>query len=158
MEFTPEDLVEFGGATVDFGAQLGRRLIHQVNGFVGQKPIGDIAIGKDSGGDQSRVFDADTVMLFIAILEPPQYRDGVLHAGLVHDHRLESPLQGGVFFDMFAILIERGRPDTVQFSPSQQRLKQVPRIHGAIGFARTHHGVQFVYEEDDLPLGRLHFF
>ena len=37
------------------------RLVDQVDRLVGEESSGDVAIGKDRGGDQGRVLDADTV-------------------------------------------------------------------------------------------------
>ena len=38
----------------------------------------------------------------------------------------------------------------MQFAPSQGGLEHVARVHCAFGFARTHHGVQLVNEDDGL--------
>src|SRR5690606_14716672 len=76
---------------------------------------------------------------------------------LIYDNRLETSLQRGIFFDMLAVFIERSRADTVQLTTGQHRLQEVARIHCAIDFPRTHNGMKFVYEEDDLPVAVLYF-
>src|SRR5690606_22483546 len=63
---------------------------------------------------------------------------------------LETPLESRVFFNVLAILIQGGCANAVQLSPGQCRFEHVTRIHGAFGFARAHHGVELVDEEDDL--------
>ena len=76
--------------------------------------------------------------------------------GLVHQHRLEAALQGGVLLDVLAVLVERGGADAVQLAARQHGLEQVAGVHGAFGLARAHHGVQLVDEQDDLARRFLH--
>ena len=51
------DLVELGRHRVDLHAQLRRRLVHQVDGLVGQEPIGDVAVRQHRRRDQRRVLE-----------------------------------------------------------------------------------------------------
>jgi len=44
----------------------------------------------------------------------------------------------------------------VQLAPGQHGLEQVARVHAALGLSGAHNSVQFVDEEDDLPLGLAH--
>jgi len=44
----------------------------------------------------------------------------------------------------------------VQLAPGQHGLEQVACVHGTIGLAGTHDGVQLIDEEDDLALALLH--
>ena len=62
--------------------------------------------------------------------------------------RLESPLQGGVFLDVLAILVERGGADAAQLAAGQGRLEQVGRVAAAFGPAGADDRVQLVDEED----------
>ena len=48
--------------------------------------------------------------------------DGVLHRGLVHLHRLEPPLQGGILLDILAVFVQGGGADAVQLAPGQHGL------------------------------------
>ena len=93
----------------------------------------------------------------IAFLEAAQNRDGALHRGFGHLHRLETPLQRRVLFDVLAVFIERGGPDTAQFTASQLGLEHVGRIGSTLGSTGPHDGVQLIDEEDDSSLGRGHF-
>ena len=72
---------------------------------------------------------------------------------LVHEDRLEAPLQRGVLLDVLAVLVERRRADRVQLAAREHRLEQVGGVHGALGRAGAHDRVQLVDEEDDPPLG-----
>ena len=92
-----------------------------------------------------------------ALLQAAQNGDGVLHRGLFHHYGLEAPLQGGVLFNILAVLVHRGGADAVQFAARQHGLEQIARVHGALGLARAHNSMQFVDEEDDLAFAFLHF-
>ena len=52
-------------------------------------------------------------MAFVTILETTQNRNGVLDIWLLHQNRLEATFQSRIFFDVLAILIQRGCTDTV---------------------------------------------
>ena len=91
-------------------------------------------------------------MHFVALLQSAQNRDGVLHARLIHFHRLEAPFERRIFFDVLAVLVERRRADGAQLAAGERGLEHVARVHRALGLARADDGVQFVNEEDDLAL------
>ena len=50
---------------------------------------------------------------------------------------------------MFAVFVQRGRADTVQFTARQRRLDQVGGIHRTVGFARANQRVHLVDEQHD---------
>ena len=68
---------------------------------------------------------------------------------LVHEDRLEAPLQRGVLLDVLAVLVQRGGADGVQLAARQHGLEHVGGVHGALGRARADQGVHLVDEEDD---------
>ena len=147
----PLDLVQLGRVGGDLHAQPAGGLVDQVDGLVGQEAVGDVAVRQRGRGDHGRVGDAHVVMHLVALLQPAQDRDGVLDRRLVHQHRLEAPLQRRVLLDVLAILVQRGRADGVQLAARQHRLEHVAGVHRALGRARADDGVQLVDEEDDLP-------
>src|SRR5262249_28809056 len=108
-------------------------------------------------GNQGGVFDTHSVVDFIALAQTAQDRDRVLNRRLIDQHRLETALQGGVFFDVFAVFIERGGADAMQFTAGQHRLEQIARVHRAFRFAGADDRVQFVDKENDRTLRFLHF-
>ena len=67
-------------------------------------------------------------------------------------HDLEAPFQRRILLDVLAILIEGGCADSAQLAARQRRLEHVRSIDSTFGCARTHQGVQFVDEQDDLPV------
>ena len=47
------DLVDLGRQRVDLDADLGGRLVDQVDRLVGQEAVGDVALGERRGGDSA---------------------------------------------------------------------------------------------------------
>ncbi len=137
---------------------LAAGLVDQVDGLVGQKAIGDIAIGHDRRRDQGSVLDADAVMHLVFLAQAAQDRDRVFDGRLIDQNRLEASFQRGILLDVLAIFVERGRADAMQLAASQHGLEQIAGIHRPFGLAGADDGVQFVDEQDDGALRFLHFF
>ena len=150
LDDAPVELVERFGLRIDLHANQRAGLVDQIDGLVGQLPVGDIAMRQRRRRDDGRIGDLDAVMDFVALLESAQDGDGVLHGGLVHQHLLEAPLERRVLFDVLAVLIERGRADAMQLAARERGLEHVAGVHGALGLAGAHHGVQFIDEQNDL--------
>ena len=93
----------------------------------------------------------------IPLFQSTQNGDGILHAWLGNQHRLESSFQSGILFDILAVLVEGGRTDTVQLAAGKHWLEQVARIHRAFGLAGAHDGVQLINKEDDFALALFDF-
>ena len=93
----------------------------------------------------------------VLLLNTAQDTDRVLDGRLSHHNGLEPARKGRVFFDVFAVLIQRGRADTMQFAPGKRGLDQVGGIHRAVGLPSAHQRVHLVDEQDDLTgsLGHL---
>ena len=145
------DLVQLGRVGGDLHAQAAGGLVDQVDGFVGQEAVGDVAVRQRGRGDHGRVGDAHVVMHLVALLQPAQDRDGVFDGRLVHQHRLETPFERRVLLDVLAKFVQRRRADGVQLAARQHRLEHVAGVHRALGRARADDGVQLVDEQDDLP-------
>ena len=141
------------GQRVDLDAQLGGRLVHQVDGLVRQEAAREVAVGQDGRRHQRGVLDAHAVVHLVALLQAPQDRDGVVDARLAHEHLLEAPLEGGVLLDVLAVLVEGGGADEAQLPTSEQRLQHVAGVHRPLGGAGADHGVELVDEGDHLTLG-----
>lgn len=127
-------------------------LVHQVDRFVGQVAVGEVAVGQLDGGEQCLVGIADLVMGFVAVLETPQDLDGVRRAGFGDQNRLEPTGERGVLLDVAAVLLERAGPHDMEFAARQGRLEHVARVHRATlgAAARADDGMQFVDEDDQL--------
>ena len=150
-------LVDVGGHGIDLDAQRGRRFVDQVDGFVGQEAVGDVAMRQGGRGHDGRVLDAHAVMHFVAFFQAAQNGDRVFDVRLAHEDDLEAAFERGIFLDVLAILVERGGADGAQFAAGQRRLQHVGGVNRAFGRARAHQGVQFVDEQNDLALRSLQF-
>ena len=97
-------------------------------------------------------------MDFIFFFEAAQDRDGVFHARLVNKDREKTPRKSGVFFEIFAVLIQGRGTDTMQATACKSRFKEVRRIHRAVALSSPDERVDFIDEENDLAVRRLHLF
>ena len=100
------ELVQFLGLRVDRHAQPRRGLVHQVDRLVGQKAVGDVAVGEGRRGDDRAVGDAHAVVQFVFLLDAAQDRDRVLDRGLADIDRLEAPFERGVLLDVLAVFVQ----------------------------------------------------
>mmetsp|Transcript_46722 Transcript_46722/g.111229 ORF Transcript_46722/g.111229 Transcript_46722/m.111229 type:complete len:626 (-) Transcript_46722:791-2668(-) len=144
-----------GGIELD--ADVGARLVHEINGLVGQEPSVDVPVRQFRRREEGRVVDPHPVVLLVLGLDATQHRDRVQHCRLPYVHLLEAALEGGVLLDVLAVLPERRRPDAPQLAAGEHRLQEVSRVHAAIRrTSRAKHQVDLVDEEDDLPLRLRH--
>ena len=67
------------GLGVHLDLDLGRGLVDQVDGLVGQEAVGDIAVGQLYCGDNGSILDAYAVVTLVAVFESAEYGDGVFH-------------------------------------------------------------------------------
>jgi hypothetical protein len=145
----PIELIELLGLGVDLHAQPRGRLVHQIDGLVGQKAVGDVAVRQGRGRNQGGIGDPHAMVHLVFFLEAAEDRDGVLHRRLGHEHRLEAAGEGGILLDVLAVFIERCGADAVQFAAGQGRLQEVGGIHGAFRLAGADKGVHLVDEQHD---------
>ena len=138
---------------VDLDTQTAGRLVHKVDGLIGQETVGDVAVRQLRASDDGGVGDAHAMVNLVLFLQAAKDGDSVLHRRLADHDRLETTLQSGVLLDVLAILIERGCADGVQLAARQGRLEHVTRVHRAIARGTgAHDGVQLVDEQDDLAV------
>ncbi len=149
LHHAPLDLVDLGRQRVDLDANLRGGLVDEVDRLVGQEAVGDVAVRERRGGDQRAVLDRDAVVQLVALLQPAQDRDRVLHARLADVDGLEAALERGVLLDVLRVLVERRRADGAQFAAREHRLEQVRGVDGALGGAGADDRVQLVEEQDD---------
>ena len=152
------ELVEFGGEGFEFDLQAGRGFVHEVDGFIGQEPVADVAVAEDGCGDEGGILDANAVVDFVAFLESAKDRYGVLDAGLADHDGLEAAFEGGVLFDVFAILVERGGADGVEFAAGELGFEEIRGVHRALGGSGADDGVEFVDKKDHLAFAGDDFF
>ena len=141
---------------VELHAQAACGLIDQVDGLVGQETVGDVAIGEVGSCHERAIGDMHAVEDLVLLLEATQNRDGVLDGRLADHHGLETTRERRILLDVLAVFVERSRADCVQVAAGKRRLEDVAGIHGALGGARAHNGVELIDEQDDLALGLLY--
>ena len=152
------ELVDLGGHGADLDRERRGGFVDQVDGLVGQEAVGDVAVRERGRGDDGRVLDAHVVVRLVAVLQSAQDGDGVFDVGLADVDDLEAALEGRVFLDVLAVLVQRGCADGAQFAARQGRLEHVAGVDGAFGCARADQRVQLVDEEDDLAVRFFDFF
>mmetsp|Transcript_13089 Transcript_13089/g.40862 ORF Transcript_13089/g.40862 Transcript_13089/m.40862 type:complete len:433 (-) Transcript_13089:866-2164(-) len=152
----PVEVVERARLAGELHLELGRRLVHHVDGLVGQESLRDVPVGQRGRLNQRRVGDAHAVVHLVALAQASQDGNGRLHRRLVHQHRLEAALQRRILLDVFAVLLERRGADAAQLAAAEHGLEQVARVKRPFRGARAHHGVDLVDEEHDAPRSALH--
>src|SRR3712207_433159 len=95
-------------------------------------------------------------MGLVAILESPEYLNGVIYRRLAHKHRLETPFEGRVFLYVLAVLIDSGCADDAELSAGERGLEHVRGVHRTLGGTCPHDRVQLV-DKDDLCFGVLRY-
>ena len=107
---------------VKLHAQAACGLVYQVDCLVGQKAIGNIAVGKIGRGHQRTIGDMYAMEDLVLLLQATQDRDGVLNGGLAYQHRLETTRKSGILLNVLAILVERSGADCMQGTAGKRRL------------------------------------
>ncbi len=123
-------------------------LIDQIDGLIGKETVGDVAVPKGGGGDESFIGNLEAMVGLITLAQPSEDFDGVLDRWLTHVHRLEASLQGRIPFDVFAVLIECGSADALQFAAGKGWLEDVGGIDGTLGSAGADEGVHLINDKD----------
>ena len=130
--------------------QVGAGLIDQVDGLIRQKTVRDVPLAQQHRLTQDTVGDLDAVIRLVVGGQTLEDLDGILDGRLVHRHRLEPALQGAVLFDRFAVFVEGGGADHLNFAPGQGGLQDVGGVHAALRVACAHNVVDLVDHQDDV--------
>ena len=99
--------------------------IDQINGFIRQKTIRNIAVRQHGGRDNGPVRNPDAMVHLVFFLEAAQNRDRILDGGFRHKDRLEAAGKRRVFLDMLAVFVERRGADAMQFAACQSGLQEI---------------------------------
>ncbi len=126
-----------------------RGFVHQINGFVRQVTVRQIT-HRESDGSLNRLGrNLHAVVRLVAVAQALQNSNGFLLAGFVHRHRLKTPLQRRVLFNIFAIFVNGGCAHALQLAPGQGRLQDISSVNRALRAACANQRVQLVNKEDD---------
>ena len=93
----------------------------------------------------------------VARLQAAQNRDGVFDARFTDVDRLETPFEGRVFFDVFAVFIQGGCTDAAKLSACELWLEQLRRVAGPFGRSGSDDGMKFIDKENNLSFGVFDF-
>ena len=77
-------------------------------------------------------------------------------SGFLHLHRLESSLERSVFFNIFSVLVDRGRSDHLYLASGQRRLQNIGSVKRSLSTSRSDHSVKFIDEKKNI--GALGYF
>ena len=155
---TPIKFVDDLGLGVNFNFDFGCCLVDQVNSFVRQKPVGDVPMAELCRRYDGGVGDVHTVVHLVLFLQAPQNGNGLFHRRFAHQHLLKPALKRGVFFDVFAVLVQGGGTNAVELPTCQGGLEHIARVYGPLGLTCPHHGVEFVNKQNNATLILRHFF
>ena len=109
------DFIDGLGQALGFHLELGRRLVDQVDGFIGQKSVGNISLAEVDSRNNGAIGDVNAVMDLVSLFDTAQNRDGILRRRFVDENGLESSFERRIFFDD-AILFERRRAHTTELA------------------------------------------
>ena len=143
-------LPQLGGQAAAGQPGPGGGLVHQVDGLVGQKALGQIAHRQVHRRLQRPVGDGQAVVALVPAPQSPEDVQGLVPAGLPDSDGLKAPLQGGVLFDILPVLVDGGGPDDLNLPPGQGGLEDVGGVDGPLGGPRPHDGVELVNEQDNV--------
>src|SRR5690625_3943023 len=87
-------------------------------------------------------------MQLVALAQPSKNSNGRCDVWLIYLNTLETTLEGSIFFNILAILVQGGGPNAMQFATCQSRLEHIARIHGTFGFTGAHDHVDLVNKQN----------
>ncbi len=151
-------LVQISRLAVRLDAQMASSLVHHINRLVGQKALGNIAVGQPCRGDQRVIGNADTMMQLVFFLQAAQHENSVLDRRLINKDRLKTPRQGGILFHILPVFIQRCRPDTAQLAARKGRFQKVRCIHRPVRLAGPDQLVHLIDKQHHLTITGFDFF
>ena len=132
--------------------------ITQINCLVRKKPIRDVTMRECRGGDDGGVLDANAVVNFVSLFQSTAELQSYLRLSARPHRSVETPLQSGIFLNIFLVFVKRGRADTTEFTAGQRRLQHVRRVDCAFRRAGPDERMKFIDKKNDLTLRVFDFF
>ena len=151
------DFADFFGngglAQLDAGAGF----IDQVDCFVRQEAVRNVAVRKIDGVAQGFIRVADGVKFFVAFANALDYLDGFFFIRRGNFYGLEAALERAVFFDGLAVFAGRGCANALNFAARKCGLQDIRGIERTFRGACANQCVQLV-DKDDGVLALHQFF
>ena len=142
------DLLEIRRLGHRLESDPGPRLVNHVNRLVRQAAASDVAAGKFHRCLEGIIGDRHPVVAFVTVPQPLEDFDRLALGGRFDHHQLKAAVESRVFLDVLAVLVERGRPNALDFTTGQSRLEHVGSVDGPLRSAGTDEGVEFVNEQN----------
>ena len=146
------DFIHFDGQGVHLGLYHCAGFIHKVDSLIGEETIRDIAVAERCRGDKGIIVDLDAVVDLVTLFKPSENGYCILNIGLLHHNGLESALERGILFNVFAVFVKGRCTDAVQLTPCKHGLQDIACIHCALSFACADDCMDFIYEQDNFAL------
>ena len=103
--------------------------VHRVNSLIGHETVVDVSGCQFDTSLDGFVSIRHMVVILIAALDVLQNLQRLVVGGWLYLYLLESALQGTVFLNRVAVLVECGGADALYGTTSQGRFQNVGRIH-----------------------------
>ena len=150
-------LVQLIRHRIHFKPKLGSTFVNQVYGLVWQETVCDVPVGQFYCSNDGFVLDAHMMMGFIPVFKPSQNGNGIFNTGFLNHHFLEPSFQGLVLLKILLVFIECGGTNGPEFPPCKRGLENICSIHGPIAPSCTYECMDFIDEQQDLPIAVGHF-
>ena len=101
----PVDLIDLGRLRIDLHADTRGSFINQIDGLVGEKAIGDIAMGQTHRSVDRFIQHLDLVMLLERDHHGAHHPNALLFARFLDFDHLESARESGVLFNVAFVFV-----------------------------------------------------
>ena len=115
-------LIELRRQRIELGLNHCAGFIDQIDCLVGQEAVGDIAVREHGRADQRAVLNLHMVVVLIALFQAAENRNRILYGRLIHENRLETPLERRILFNVLSVLVKGRRTDAVELAARKHRL------------------------------------
>ena len=105
------------------------RLVHCVNGLVGETTVGYVAVCQFDTRKQRLVSVCDIVVVLVTLLYVLQYHKSVLNRCRLNKHLLETALKRTVLLNSLAVLVNGCGANALYLSACKRWLQYVGSIH-----------------------------
>ena len=89
------------------------RFIHEVDSLIRKETIADITVGKGCRCYKSGIGNLYAMINLITVLQSTKDRDRILDRRLINHNRLETTFQSRILLNIFPVLIQSRRTNTV---------------------------------------------
>ena len=144
------EAVDLGGNAVDLDALPGGRLVEEIDRGVGERAVGQVALGERDGGDDGALADAHVVVLLVLRRDAAEDLGGLIDGGRLEGDRREAAQDRGVaLVDLAHAFGRRGR-EQADLAAREERLEQV--ADAGARHALAEEGVDLLDDEDALAV------